>query len=71
MLLFPMSSRGTCWFPPRHPEELAVSMPALNTDEFMEGKTVEYVKLANGVEIPYIRLVLYLVPRRIVSLPSL
>ena len=29
-------------------------MPALNTDEFMEGKTVEYVKLANGVEIPKI-----------------
>ena len=29
-------------------------MPALNTDEFMEGKTVEYVKLADGVEIPKI-----------------
>ena len=29
-------------------------MPALNTDEFMEGKTVEYVKLANGIEIPKI-----------------
>ena len=29
-------------------------MPPLNTDEFMEGKTVEYVKLANGVEIPKI-----------------